>query len=434
MTRLTDPGFDPRIADWLEADPVIAPPDLLMVVESALPSIPQRRAWRLPWRFPSMNRFAVVAAVVALAAVAGLGVLAVGGRPATPAPVPSTAPSPTPTDAASPVPSPPPSAASRVDYADVPGRLLVQHLGNALDGSEKDATDGNFDKRRFYLMNSDGSGMSELSPGQPASGKNHADISPDLTKVVFNDSPADGPSRIYEVGLDGTGLRTISTACDCSEIEPAYSPDGKKIAFTRIVGDAGQIGVRDLTTGKVKLFPETEGVVPAGAPGDGTEHASWAPDGSTIVYALLHVDASGSLVSSKLKLLDVASGTVTDLGVPEALGAGEPRYRPDGSVILFASRSAETTLGSSSGDIYTVRPDGSDLRRLTGNGDGDPACANGTGASWTPDGGHIVYMCNWIFLMDPDGSNKARWSAAGPDLSETATGYGYTTYWIPPAP
>ena len=434
MTRLTDPGFDPRIADWLEADPNVAPPDLLMVVESALPSIPQRRAWSLPWRFPPMNRFAVLAAVVALAAVAGLGVLAVGSQPAKQTPVQTPVSTPVPTAAASPSPSVAPSAAARTDYAEVPGRLLVQHLGNALDGSESGATGANFDKRRFYLMNPDGTGISELAPGQPATGKNHADISPDHKKVVFNDTPAEGPSRIYEVGLDGKGLRTISTACDCSEVEPAYSPDGTKIAFTRIVGDAGQIGVRDLATGKVTMFPATEGVAASGSPGDGTEHASWSPDGSTIVYALLHVNGSGRLVSSNLKLLDVASKTVKDLGVPENLGAGEPRYRPDGSLILFASRSAETTLGASSGDVYTVRPDGSDIRKLTGNGDGDPVCDNGTGASWTPDGAHIIYMCNWIFLMDPDGSNKARWSALGPDLSNTATGYGYTTYWIPPAP
>jgi Tol biopolymer transport system component len=122
----------------------------------------------------------------------------------------------------------------------------------------------------------------------------------------------------------------------------------------------------------------------------------------------------------------VATHVVTDIGVPEALGAGEPRYRPDGSVILFASRSAETSLGESQGNIYTVHPDGTALTQLTDTG--------ATGASWTPDGRYIIYMSNWIYLMEPDGSNKARWSISGPDLSKTETGYGYTTYWIPAAP
>ena len=39
-----DPAFDPRIADWLEADPDRAPREVLDTVLAALPSIPQRRA------------------------------------------------------------------------------------------------------------------------------------------------------------------------------------------------------------------------------------------------------------------------------------------------------------------------------------------------------------------------------------------------------
>ena len=48
MSRQPDRDFDPRIADWLEADPDHAPPDVMRTVESAIPSIPQRRVLRLP--------------------------------------------------------------------------------------------------------------------------------------------------------------------------------------------------------------------------------------------------------------------------------------------------------------------------------------------------------------------------------------------------
>ena len=54
-----DPDFEPRVADWLEADPDLAPPEVLATVRAAFPSIPQRRASRLPWRFQTMNRFAL---------------------------------------------------------------------------------------------------------------------------------------------------------------------------------------------------------------------------------------------------------------------------------------------------------------------------------------------------------------------------------------
>ncbi len=429
MNRTPSPDFEPRVADWLEDDPDHAPAAVLATVVAAFPSIPQRRASRVPWRYPPMSRFALIGAAAATIVVVGIGGVMLASRPSGPdvgaGPIVSPAPSPSPTPGASPSP--------RADYSDVPGRLLVQHLGNALDGSEADPADGNYDRRRLYLMNPDGSGISELLPGQPASGKVHADVSPDGTKVVFQDPRAETTSRIYEANLDGTGLRLL-TQCICGEGHPAYSPDGGKIAFTRWNGGTGRIGVRDLASGEITLYPETEGTWPEGGSGDSPEHASWSPDGSLIVYALIRRDAEGRLVSSQLLQLDVGTREVTDLGVPETLGAGEPRYSPDGTLILFASRSAETSLGEAQGDIYTVRPDGSGLRRLTGNGDGDGDCDNGTGASWTPDGRYIVYMCNWILLMESDGANKARWSQAGPDLSETATGYGYTTYWIPPAP
>ena len=38
-----DPDFDPRVADWLEGDPQIAPPLVLDTIVAALPSVTQRR-------------------------------------------------------------------------------------------------------------------------------------------------------------------------------------------------------------------------------------------------------------------------------------------------------------------------------------------------------------------------------------------------------
>jgi hypothetical protein len=89
MNRQPDPGFDPRIADWLEADPDHAPPEVLRTVESALPSIPQRRVLRLPWRSLTMNRPVLVLATVGLLAALGIGAVTVGSRPSTTTPTPA---------------------------------------------------------------------------------------------------------------------------------------------------------------------------------------------------------------------------------------------------------------------------------------------------------------------------------------------------------
>ena len=85
MSRMpADPDFEPRVADWLEDDPDSAPGAVLATVLAAFPSIPQRRASRVPWRFPSMSTFAKVAvAAVAVIAVGTVGIIALqpsGGR------------------------------------------------------------------------------------------------------------------------------------------------------------------------------------------------------------------------------------------------------------------------------------------------------------------------------------------------------------------
>jgi len=87
-----DPLFDPRISDWLERDPDIAPGAILETVVAALPSIPQRRVSSVPWRFRTMSMPARVAALIAVGALVIAGALAIagiGGRHPTPSPVPS---------------------------------------------------------------------------------------------------------------------------------------------------------------------------------------------------------------------------------------------------------------------------------------------------------------------------------------------------------
>ena len=107
----TDSDFEPRVADWLESDPDIAPAPVLSTVLAAFPSIPQRRASRVPWRFPPMSTFAKVAiAAVVLIAVGSVGIMALqpsGGRTVGSAPTPSPSPAPSP----SPTPFPSPTAA-----------------------------------------------------------------------------------------------------------------------------------------------------------------------------------------------------------------------------------------------------------------------------------------------------------------------------------
>lgn len=87
-------------------------------------------------------------------------------------------------------------------------------------------------------------------------------------RIVFQESSG-GP--IYLMNADGTGLHQITTGMD-----PAFSPDGGRIAFARWTGQKG-IWIMNLADGSQRL-------------GFGDEHArspSWTPDGQTLILERL---------------------------------------------------------------------------------------------------------------------------------------------------
>jgi hypothetical protein len=91
-----NPEFDQRIADWLESDPNVAPPDVIATVVAAVPSISQaRRGLLAPRRYTFMHSYLRLAAVVAVLALAGVGALTYFGGQNNVGPTQSATPTPT---------------------------------------------------------------------------------------------------------------------------------------------------------------------------------------------------------------------------------------------------------------------------------------------------------------------------------------------------
>ena len=310
-----------------------------------------------------------------------------------------------------------------VDYHSLPGRILVEHLGNALDGSEAAGADTT-DRRRFYLMSpADMTAKSavEFLPGAPPSGKTVADISPDGRRVIFQDMAAQG--QIWEADLDGTGLHQVTTPCSCIEGDPAYDPTGAKIAFVHLeVGGQSWIGIRDLASGTVTKLETTAGPGTDANP----EQPSWSPDGTKLVFHRLTFGGGDKPTSGGLSIIDIATGVVSDLLTPSLI-AGDADWSTDGSTIVFTDGPATTAgIPGFRHEIYSIKADGTGLDRLT-TGQGS------IGASWTPDGAHILYYdSNHLWLMAPDGSDKRPVDHNGMDLSDDRVGYSYVGHWIDP--
>jgi len=279
----------------------------------------------------------------------------------------------------------------------------------------------------IYTIAPDGSQRKMVTVPPPfAEGENggdhHPKLSPDGTKILFDHAY----HRIMIVNFDGTGLRELALGCtrQCLDDEhPAWSPDSTRIAFERDVGPFDN-GV-----------PRYYGIWIAAADGSGArqltqfdadsgweDHSpSFSPDGRQLVFMR---------DGNHLDNLDLASiWTIGVDGKDQRLvyrlpanrhgGGGNARWSRDGSRILFSDVSLfEPPAYPFVPEIFTVRPDGTDLQQLT----------EGYFPAWSPDGSWIVFLrpvypesadCigarNELYVMKADGAQIRRISQSTAD-------------------
>ncbi|MFD0203260.1 MULTISPECIES: DUF11 domain-containing protein [Saccharothrix] len=123
------------------------------------------------------------------------------------------------------------------------------------------------------------------------------------------------PGDIWSTDARGGDPRQITDTPDASEGDPAYSPDGTSIAFTRWVGEGSDVIVADAEGGGERSLHHGR-------------HPSWSPDGSMI--ALL---AGGEVI-----VVRVADGAeLTTIPVPRHIVGydDKPAWSPTGDVIAF---------------------------------------------------------------------------------------------------
>jgi Tol biopolymer transport system component len=221
----------------------------------------------------------------------------------------------------------------------------------------------NFDD--VWTINVDGTGLTRLTDSPEP--EFDPSWSPDGAQIAFR-SERSGESEIWVMNADGAQQRRLATG-----LSPAWSPDGSLIAFADAGGSISVI--RPDGTG-LRALPHTEG----------GEYPSWSPDGTRIAF---NSNLSGDHV---MYIVQADGSKVLDLS---SVGEGwQVDWSPDGNFILFTSHRDHTDNYT---DVYIMRPDGSDVIRLTQQRAYTPA--------WSPDGQHIVFSAPGLFIMNRDGTD-----------------------------
>ncbi len=159
---------------------------------------------------------------------------------------------------------------------------------------------------------------------------------------------------------------------------------------------------------------------------------TWSPDGTRLAF-VSDRDGHDDIWSMNSDGSDPVNLT------PDEAKDHSPAWSPDGEWIAFAS-----VRDSLYWEIYLMRPDGSEVRRLTWWDD-----ASDLWPSWSPDGTRLVFASkrdgNWeIYIMDRDGANLVRltdhpaddtnpaWSPDGGRIAFVSTRDGFPDIYIMP--
>jgi TolB protein len=176
------------------------------------------------------------------------------------------------------------------------------------------------------------------------------------------------PTRVLALmKADGSQRTTLFQREGATAFAPAWSPDGKQIAFS--------LGTYFRAQGRPRaevalINPDGTGFRSLTPDDANNGFPSWSPDGRRIVFKK----------DGHLAILTLATSVVTTLTEPGPQHDNFPQWSPKGDWIAFTS----DRDGTEDFRLYLIRPDGTGLRKLTDS----PGDAH---SIWSPDGAWVVF-------------------------------------------
>jgi hypothetical protein len=285
----------------------------------------------------------------------------------------------------------------------------------------------------IWLASGDGSGARPLFANHSDGGR-LLGWSSDGSRILYHGSSG----LLMQTDPSGSNVKSLAgpelCAYPCAGSDGfAWSPDARRIAFVRTDQKySTAVAILDLASGKVTEVPATRTTNVSSidqcwrsSQCQGMdEMPRWSPDGTQLVFARQSMSPEGRASWTSAAVLVVnPDGTGLQRVTPSGLYAFDASWSPDGSTLVFTNvemlvNSDHTSVTGELDNIYTVRPDGSDLRRLTADGiSAQP--------SWTRDGrltfarqvgtDEAAQYENWA--MDADGGSQTKLGSSLAELS-----------------
>ena len=223
----------------------------------------------------------------------------------------------------------------------------------------------------IYSVKPDGGDLRQLTTN--GTDDNDPVISPDGTRIAYTNA-----KTLYVMNVDGSNNRILSRDMFISEEDPTWSPDGTKIAFAA-QRFGTEMGVQDIWT--IDADPNSTSPMTqlTNTPAYESDPA-WSPDGTKIAY-VSEDNRDASEAGETLSVMRADGSEQTIIRQPRFGGWGwdDPAWSPDGG------RIAMTTSGPDGYQIAAINSDGSNEEFLT------PYTQNNHQPAWSPDGSKMAF-------------------------------------------
>lgn len=217
-------------------------------------------------------------------------------------------------------------------------------------------------------------------------------VSADGSQIVFSrtirSEPGVSISGIFMMNADGTGLRQVTAGGpgDASDIEPTFYPSGNRIAFVRVGGSSDPDGrghLYSLGIDGTGLRSLTSGLAEVRTP-------AVSPTGKQIVFMCRHFRDGLEYSWEHICSIRPNGSHRRDLTprFRDGQPAIDPDFSPDGRLIAFS-------VGpGTAADVFTVRANGARLGALTNRGPNGgrkfPRDLGYDSPSFAPAGGSLI--------------------------------------------